>query len=441
MPYNSLLGSCLGVARREGKGMPGLTKRAVDAARPGTIVWDDEVKGFGLRVRPSRTRTHTKTYLLKVPTGRRGRARWLTIGRHGSPWTVEAAREEAKRLLGRIANGDDPAAARAKAKGLPTLAEFAGRYLAEYAKPHKAPRSVREDERMLSRVIVPRLGQLRVDQVQTPDVAALHHARRSTPTDANRALALVSKMMSLAETWGLRPKGASPCRGIPRFKEGRRERFLSEAELARLGLVLREAEDEAPFAVAAVKLLVFTGARCSEVLNARWSDVDLDAGTLRVANPKEGRPKTIRLGPPALKVLSELPQLKGNPFVIVGDKEGQPLVGLGHVWSGYNAPRRGEDGKPERVHVAGIRDKARLPDVRLHDLRHSWASVAAGGGASLPVIGALLGHRQPGTTARYAHLGTDPLRKAADTVSTRIASAMSATPTKAAASMLGRRRR
>jgi integrase len=415
--------------------MAGLTKRAVDAAKSGAVLWDDEVRGFGLRVRE-----RSKVYVVKVPTGRRGRARWLTVGKHGSPWTVEQARDEAKKLLGLVAAGDDPAAAKAKAKGLPTVAEFAKRYVDRHARPHKAAASVREDERMLERVILPRLGAYRVDQVQPQDVARLHDERHDTPTDANRALALVSKMMSLAEVWGLRPRGSNPCRGIQRFKEARRERFLSEAELARLGAALREAEKAAPFAVAAVRLLVLTGARRSEILRARWPDVDTGAGTLRVENPKEGEPKLIRLGPPALKVISDLPKVRGNPYLIPGDKKGRPLASLGHFWSGHTV-KKGEDGKPQRVHVGGIRDKAALADVRLHDLRHSFASVAVSGGASLPLIGALLGHRQPQTTQRYAHAAADPLRMTAEAVSKRIASSMGPASATPVAAIGGRHRR
>jgi integrase len=415
--------------------MAGLTKRAVDAAKPGAVLWDGEVRGFGLRVREK-----SRVYVLKVAAGRRGRGRWITIGKHGSPWTVEAARDEAKKLLGLVAAGDDPATAKAKAKGLPTMAELAKRYLERHARPHKAPASVREDERMLERVVLPRLGAYRVDQVQPQDVARLHHERRATPTDANRALALVSKMMSLAEVWGLRPRGSNPCRGIQRFRESKRERFLSEAELARLGATLREVETESPFAVAAVRLLVLTGARRSEILGARWPDVDLDAGTLRVAKPKEGEPKLIRLGPPALKVLADLPRVKGNPFVIPGDKRGRPLASLGHFWAGH-AVTKDEDGKPIRVHLEGVRDKAGLADVRLHDLRHSFASVAAAGGASLPIIGAMLGHRQAATTQRYAHLSDDPIRAAAEAVASRIASSMAPAPAPRVASIAGRRGR
>jgi integrase len=289
---------------------------------------------------------------------------------------------------------------------------FATRYLAEHAEAHKRASSVAEDRRLLARVIIPRLGRHRLDRIARADVSALHHARRGTPVDANRALALLSKMLNVAEALGLREPGSNPCRGIPRYRELKRERFLSDAEMARLGAVLAEAEREgreSPFVLAAVRLLLFTGARLGEVLNARWADVDLAAGLLRILRPKEGRSKALRLGPPALEVLAKLPRIEGNPYVIVGRKDGGRFVGIQHVW--------------QRVRL-----RAGLADVRLHDLRHSFASVAAAGGASLPIIGALLGHTQAATTQRYAHLSDDPLRAVAENVSMRIAAALRSDP-------------
>lgn len=382
-----------------------LTKRAVDAAEPrGTefYLWDRELPGFGLRVRP----TGSKVYLYRYGAGVHGRTRKIMLGAHGKV-TADAARARAERLRGAVASGEDPAAVRDAAKATPTVEAFAQRYLEEHAVPHKRPSSVEQDRGYIRRAIVPRLGRLRIDKVIRADVAALHHARRDTPIDANRVLALLSKMFSLAEAYGLRPQGTNPSRGIKRYRENRRERFLSDSELARLGTALSDAENggEALFAVAALRLLVLTGARRGEILGAKWQDVDFEAGVLRVARPKEGRPKAVRLGPPALSILSSLPRVEGNPYVIVGRVHGSPFVGLQDVW--------------ERV-----RAKAGLEDVRIHDLRHAFASVAVAGGASLPVIGALLGHRQAATTQRYAHLSDDPLRSVADATSQRIAAAL-----------------
>lgn len=427
-----------------------ITKREVDRLSGARRrLWDSETVGFGVRVNPG----GTKSYFVSYGRKRRHRTATATIGVHGAPWTPETAREEARRLLGLVAGGQDVAGERATLRGLPTLAEFAARFLAEYAEPYKRPSSVAADRSLLSRVILPRLGSERLDSIARADVAALHHARRDTPTDANRALALLSKMLAWAEALGLRAPNSNPCRGVPRYREARRERFLSEAELAQLGRALAEADSGRllavsfggelaarakaasasalkgtepeplptvpidPFAVAAVRLLLFTGARRSEVLRAKWSDVDTAGGTLRVPMPKEGRPKVLRLTAPALEVLAELPRFETNPFLIVAargpgrsatadaERAAAPLSDIEAPW------RR-------------IRRRAGLEDVRLHDLRHSFASVAAGGGASLPLIGALLGHTQPATTARYAHLSADPLRALADSTAARIAAAL-----------------
>ncbi|MBN2371762.1 MAG: site-specific integrase [Vicinamibacteria bacterium] len=411
-----------------------ITKRQVDALRSregrDACLWDSEVTGFGVRCRGGQ-----KVYILKYGTGRSGRSRKLTIGPHGSPWTVESAREEAKRLQGRIADGDDPAAARAAARKMPTIEWLAKTYITKHAELHKRPNSVEGDRYMLTRsgiadvkprvktdlhagqagtkVTLEPIARLRIDKVQRSDVAALHFKRRDKPTDANRLLALLSKMFSLAEVWGLRSPGSNPCKGIRRYRENRRERFLSEAELARLGATLvafeRPAEKKRPlvdpFAIAAIRLLIFTGARASEIKTARWENVNLEAGVLRVPLPKEGTPKNIRLAPPALSVLKVLPRLAGNPYVIAGRLPGTHLTDLEKPWQ-------------------RIRKAADLEDVRLHDLRHGWASIAAAGGASLPILGAVLGHSQPTTTQRYAHFSEDPLRGVVDQTARKIESAL-----------------
>ncbi len=240
------------------------------------------------------------------------------------------------------------------------------------------------------------------------DVVRFHNSLGKTPYQANRVLAVLSKMFNLAERWGLRPDGSNPVRHVDRFRERKRERFLSETELARLGKTLAEAEaagTERPPTIAAIRLLVFTGCRLSEILSLRWEHVDFERRCLRLADSKTG-PRVVPLNAPALKVLAELEQ-GDTPWVIRGRKQAAPLVNLGKPW------RR-------------IREGAELGDVRIHDLRHSFASVAAGSGHSLVVIGALLGHRQATTTHRYAHLSDDPVRTASEVVGARIEAAMAA---------------
>ena len=210
-------------------------------------------------------------------------------------------------------------------------------------------------------------------------------------------------MFNLAELWGLRPDGSNPCRHVKRFREERRERFLSDAEYQRLGAVLKETEaegSETAAAIAAIRLLMLTGCRLSEIQKLRWEHVDLEAGELRLPDTKTGA-KVVHLGDPAIAILRGIERREGNPWVIAGRKLESHLTDLQHPW------RR-------------IRTRADLDDVRIHDLRHSFAS---GGlvGEGLPMIGKLLGHTQVQTTARYAHLADDPVKSAANRIASRIA--------------------
>ena len=242
------------------------------------------------------------------------------------------------------------------------------------------------------------------------DVARLHYARRSTPYQANCMLRALGAMCAWAEGHGLLPEHGNPVRRVEKYREHPRERFLSPRELYRLGRALRAAERcgaITPWAAGAVRLLLFVGARRSEILEARWEWVDLDRATILLPDSKTGK-KVVHLNAPALDVLAALPRLDGNPYVICGGKTGEHLVNLGKAW--------------QRVRKAAL-----LDDVRLHDLRHSFASVAVAGGLTLPLIGGLLGHRQTQTTARYAHLAADPLKAAAELVGSRIAAAMAGT--------------
>jgi integrase len=378
-----------------------ITKRAVDQLSAGNVLWDTEVKGFGIRCRQSAA----KKYILKMRVG--GRQRWITIGRHGSPWTADGARAEAIRLLGLKASGKDPASARDRQKGVITVAELGGRFLRDYVPQHCKPRTAYEYRRAVELFINPALGRHRISDVLRADVAGFHHDLRDRPYQANRALGVLSKMMNLAEEWGLRPDGSNPCRHVKKYRELKRERYLTREELRRLGEVLSVAqadETESPFVLAAIGLLVMTGARLTEILTLKWEHVDLANRVLRLSDSKTGA-KPIYLNDPAMRLLRGMPRMQDNPFVIPGKVTGARLINLQKAW------RR-------------IRTKANLSDVRIHDLRHSFASVAVGTGMSLPMIGKLLGHTQPVTTARYAHLAADPLRAASDQVGAEISAAM-----------------
>jgi integrase len=324
--------------------------------------------GFGLKVTPAGRKIYLVQYQLG---GRKGRTRRVTIGRHGEV-TPSYARGEAKRLLGEIAAGRDPAAERDKAKANKSVAVVLEQFMAEHVRPKLKPRTAREYERTARLYIVPPLGRRPIGELTRQDIAKLHHEFASTPYQANRTLALLSRFFNWAEGHGLRPDGSNPCRHVAKYREGRRERFLSQAELARLGDALREAESDksaTPWAIAAIRLLIFTGARLNEILTLRWEHVSEEHDCLMLPDSKTGR-KAIHLNAPALALLQTVPRIEGNPYVICGEKPGHHLVNLEKPW------RR-------------IRKVAKLEDVRLHDLRHSFASVAASGttreGASLGV--------------------------------------------------------
>lgn len=377
-----------------------LTKRLVDALKPGETLWDSDVSGFGVRCQ-----RRSKVFVLKVRVRRR--QRWFSIGAYGSPWTVEKARDRARAIRGSVADGEDPARNRDGQRGMPTVSKLAEAFLAEHVAAKRKPRTLTSYRDLLERLARPELGHHPVDTVEHADIARLHHKLQATPYQANRLVAVLSKMFEWAEHRGYRAAGSNPCRFIEKYPERGRERFLSEAELARLADALQATEQVGttnPFAIAALRLLVFTGARCSEILGLRWEHVDINAAMISLPDSKTGK-RTIYLSPPALQVLAALPRLKGNPHVICGEKAGAALVNLQKPW------RR-------------IRSAAGLDDVRLHDLRHSFASMAAGGGLSLPMIGKLLGHSQAATTQRYAHLAADPVRAANEVIGLRIAAVM-----------------
>lgn len=421
-----------------------ITVRTVEALKPGDILWDSKVKGFGVRCQ-----RRAKVYLVKSRLN--GRQRWIVIGPHGSPWTPDKARERAKAILGNIAEGIDVVALRENRKAVITVEELATAFLAEHVDAKRKASTARGYRDILERIALPRLGKMSVPAVEHADIARLHHDLRETPYAANRAVAVISKMFNWAEQHGHRPRATNPCKDIEKFTEHGRERFLSATEIAALAAALDASEKDGTvgvYAIAAIRLLILTGARLGEVLSLRWQNVDLDNALLHLPDSKTGA-KPIYLNAPAMEVLAKLPRLQNNPHVIPGGKPGAGLVNLQAPWrrirkratfllweddTGASAViqtlakiNNQMPSVPEILDEANRR-KLELPagllDVRIHDLRHSFASMAAAGGASLPIIGALLGHRQTTTTAKYAHLAADPLRAANDAVGERIAAAM-----------------
>ena len=388
--------------------MPKITKRVVDALEPGAFVWD---RGFGVKA----TDGGGKVYVVSYRIGRRKRR--FTIGRHGSPWTPDTARREASRLLTLVGSGIDPMEAKTASRKALTVRELAERFLIEHVEAKRKPSTQKLYTSIVSKAIIPALGSRAVADVTRADVAALHHRLRRTRVHANRTLLLISKMMNIAERWNLRRDGSNPARHVERFPEQARQRYLTVEEFGRLGAALAAAERGpvpapgepdpvrlSPVALAAIGLLIFTGARRGEILSLKWAHVDLERAVLNLPTSKTGF-KVIMLNAPAVAILTALPRIDGNPFVLPGMRKGRHLVNLTATW-----------------HV--VRALAGITDVRLHDLRHSLASVGAGAGLSLPIIGGLLGHSQPATTARYAHLAADPLHAASELVGARIAAAL-----------------
>ena len=373
-----------------------LTQRSVDAIKPQAkryAVWDSELKGFGVRVNAN----GAKVYLVKFRIG--GRQRFVTLG-STNVLKAEQARSLAREHLADADRGIDTAAKKRKSREGLTVAQLGDRFLKEYVPVHLKPSTQAEYGRAIKLFIKPKIGSRKVAELDRSAVADFHHKLRDIPYQANRALGVLSKMMSQAEVWGLRDERSNPCLLVKKYKEEKRERFLSADELTALSEALDAEEAEAPSSVAAYRLLILTGCRLGEIQTLKWDFVDLKDKVLRLPDSKTGE-KTVYLGEDAIAVLKAIKRIEGNPYVITGKKDREYLTDLQKPW------RR-------------IRKRAGLEDVRIHDLRHTFASYGVGLGQSLPILGKLLGHTQAQTTARYAHLADDPVRAANAMVSTAI---------------------
>ena len=395
-----------------------LTKRAVEAAKPLTkdlILWDTELKGFGCKVTPN----GRKVYFLYYRTAS-GQQRRPTIGVHGA---IEAdkARALARQWLADVAQGKDPSAERKASREAETVEELAQRYLAEYAAHYKKGASAEKDRANLENHILPLLGRKKVQDVTRADIERAKHgirigqtartrkARprgrsiiRGGPVVANRCVALLSKMFERAEAWGIRQD--NPARRIGKYKEEPRRRFLNAKEISRLHAALDSAEQnasESRDAIGAIRLLLYTGARKGEIAYLRWREVDFDAKCLRLGDSKTG-PGVVPLGSVALAVLSSLPNRGNDQLVIQGAREGTPLA-LTRPWQRIRA-------------AAQLGD-----DVKLHSLRHTFASWSVMGGFSLAQTGAVLRHKSAQTTLGYAHHELESQLRTADAVSSAIA--------------------
>ncbi|WP_417497196.1 tyrosine-type recombinase/integrase [Maricaulis sp.] len=400
-----------------------ISKRTVDAALAGErkyIVWDIDLKGFGVRIMPSAVKTYFIAY--RAAGGGRGAPqREYTIGRHGQI-TAEQARTEAAKLLGSVRFGADPAADRTSSRAELSVSELCDLYLAEGVATKKASTLVNDRQR-IARHIKPLIGRKRVSAVSSGDIERLQQdiatgktavrvtkeRKRTDPAAtggkgaASRTVGQLGAIFAFAVKRGLRSD--NPVIGVKRYKDGQSHRFLSTDEMGKLGTALLNSTANT-MGRDIIRLLILTGARKGEIEQLRWSEVDFQRSCLLLADSKTGA-KAVPVGAAVLELLQAVKRTVGSPFVFPSETDPtKHFVGTPKVWR-------------------QVRAAAGLHEVRLHDLRHSYASAAAAGGLSLQLIGRLLGHQNVKTTAQYAHLANDPVMQAAERTSTVVAAALS----------------
>lgn len=369
---------------------------------------DAEVVGLRILVSKSGRRTYFLRYTF------RGRKRAVRIGEHG-PLSVLDARRKANEMKRQILDGSDPAEEREAARAMPTFEEFANNEYMPYAKQQKRSWSI--DEGRLRKHLNPLLGRRRLDELTTAEIQRMHTANRQKmeAATANRILTQLHHMLELAVQWGRLEK--NPAKGVKKYREdNERQRYLSKDELRRLN----EALDKLPNPVAAAffRFLLLTGTRKNEARLAKWEDVDLEEGRWWIPQTKAGEGRWVALSPAAADLLRSLPSVPGNPYVFPGEKGTNPFSNAQNTFDKLKA-------------MAGIVD-----DLRIHDLRHSFASIAVNAGATLYQVQKLLGHKQSQTTQRYAHLSDDTLREVSAGVAATVVEAQ-VTPAKGRAEQAG----
>ena len=358
----------------------------VGAKNAQCIYWDQQLPGFGVRVYPNGRRVFVCSYRVQ------GRKRLATLGR-GDVLRLDLARKKAVSYLGQVAEGIDPQAPKDVLKAAGTVKSLAEAYIGRHAKLKK--NTWVEDESYLARHLIPRFGTRLALAISTDDMAALHAEIGSKhPYAANRLLEIVRKMYNLGRKWGLVPADkANPASGVERFPETKRRRFVTPDELPRLSKAIDQEADE--YVRHAVWLLLLTGLRRGELLNAKWSDIDWKQRTLSIPKTKNGEALLAALSHAAISRLKAIPQLQNNPYIICGRKAGQHLVNLTDAWG-------------------RIRKAAGLNDLRIHDLRRTVGSWLVRDGASLHLVGSVLNHKDQKTTAGYAYFQTKERHKALD---------------------------
>lgn len=368
-----------------------LTKRFIESIelpqKGELLVWDVELKGFGVRIFP----TGRRTYFVQYRNGF-NHTRRKKIGIHGAI-TAELARDEAKKLLGDVAKGEDPSKNFQMAKQKPTFARLANEYLEVYAKTNKRLKSYKEDQRMLDQIILKHFGTKKVEEISSRDIQLLHHELRKTPYIANRVRSLLSKMFNLAIGWQWTI--TNPVEGVTKYQEQKRDRWLNDEELQRLWDILEKYYNQS--VANAIRLLLLTGSRRNEVLKATWDQFNLEKGvwTKPAHTTKQNKMEHLPLSSSAICLLKSMKKEASTNYLFPGKIQGESLQDIKKSWK-------------------TIRNKAGLPDVRLHDLRHTHASHLVSSGLSLSIVGKLLGHTQASTTQRYAHLADEPLRQATE---------------------------
>ena len=397
-----------------------LTEALLDSLTPSDrdqYLFDTVITSFGFRLTPAGKGIY---FVGKGPRH--------SVG-YRPPLKLSPARELAAEMLVDIRLGRNPTLAnkartQAVAAGVMTVTQLVDKWLTDHVRPKLKPRTLSDYEKLAAQHIKPALGHLPVTQVDRDDVVQLHLAMKRTPRRANYTISTVHAIFNFAEDLDLRPRGNNPAKRIKRYREGKIERFLTETEIAKAAEGIEAAERAGkigPHAAAGLRLALFTGARSGEITAAQWSHVDWERKLIRLPDSKTNEPRTIHLSDAAIEILRTLPRV--GPYVIAGAVHGEPFKNLSRSWI-----------------VA--RGYAGLQDVRLHDLRHSYASLAAGRGVSLQMIGKLLGHRVPATTQRYAHLARDAVAAINDELGAAMTAAIDkGTPPSADVVKLRRRRK
>ena len=378
-----------------------LTKRAIDAIAPGTVEsfhWDLEQRGLGIRVKPS----GVKTWFIQYRTGN-GRTRRLSLGTV-LELTPEQARRLAQEKLLQVKSGKDPSAERKAERQAETVAEMLGRFRNDHVNIHCRPKTIAEYGRLINKVIVPGIGALVAKSVDRTDVERFHRKLASTPRQANHALAV----LMAAFTFSRGPDAANPCRGVKKYPEIHRERFLSHGELRRLGACLASMEEEGVLylpALRAVRLLVLTGLRLSEATGLTWADFSAERSAVHLPRPKGRKgPEWRVIGADAMELLKAMPRRDNVMWIF---------------------PNRAGDGPLQKEAMEKtwqkIRERCRLQDARLHDLRHTVGTMAGRTGVSSFIVRDLLGHRTIAMTNRYVNHDVDPVKSLSNQVASTIA--------------------